>query len=286
MPGIRLKVRKSIAPGRGFTLVELLVVIAIISILIGLMMPGIQSMRETARRTQCLSRMARLGEALQKDESANGALPPGSAGDKGPVHNVAKGIHNGWPIQLLPYLDDPALFKQIDQTAGVYDSKNAVARKIRIPAFACPSDRTVTGNDVPTSSYAGCHNDVEAPIDEKNNGVLYLNSRISQHDVTDGPEHTFYIGEKVTDAGDLGWMSGTRATLRNAGTPLNGPFDAAKATGLTVGGFGSMHPGGGNFLFGDYAFRFVSNAIDTQVYQQLANRADGQLLTSGPTREE
>ena len=51
--------------------------------------------------------------------------------------------------------------------------------------------------------------------------MLFLNSHVSERDVTDGPEHTIYVGEKRVDEGDLGWMSGTRATLRNAGTPIN-----------------------------------------------------------------
>ena len=60
------------------------------------------------------------------------------------------------------------------------------------------------------SNYAGCHNDVETPIDVDNNGVLFLNSHISAHDVTDGTSNTIYVGEKLSDQSDLGWMSGTR----------------------------------------------------------------------------
>ncbi len=71
------------------------------------------------------------------------------------------------------------------------------------------------------SNYAGCHNGAEAPIDETNNGVLYLNSHISDKDVTDGTTHTIYVGEKLGSPWDLGWISGTRATLRNCGTAIN-----------------------------------------------------------------
>ena len=71
------------------------------------------------------------------------------------------------------------------------------------------------------SNYAGCHHDVESPIDENNNGVLFLNSHIRDKDVTDGLAHTIYIGEKLGSQWDLGWMSGTRATLRNSGTAIN-----------------------------------------------------------------
>ena len=66
------------------------------------------------------------------------------------------------------------------------------------------------------------HHDVEAPIDSDNHGVLFLNSRLSHDDIADGTRYTLFIGEKVVEeADDLGWMSGTRATLRNTGTPIN-----------------------------------------------------------------
>ena len=139
---------------------------------------------------------------------------------------------------------------------------------------------------MPASNYAGCHHDVEAPIAENNRGVLFLNSHISARDVTDGVQHTIYLGEKQTGADDLGWMSGTRATLRNTGTPIDKTSLEKPASDLYVGGFGSWHPAGANFLLGDGAVRFFNLAIDQQVYEQLGNRADGKLLTSGPTREE
>ena len=103
--------------------------------------------------------------------------------------------------------------------------------------------------------------------------------------MTDGVQHTIYVGEKRADEGDLGWMSGSRATLRNAGTPINKTSTESPADDLYVGGFGSMHPFGANFLFGDRAVRLLNQAIDPAIYRQLAHRADGQLLTSGPTRE-
>ena len=63
--------------------------------------------------------------------------------------------------------------------------------------------------------------DVEAPIDEMNHGVFVLNQRITYDDVSDGASHTIFIGEKLNEPVDLGWMSGTRATLRNTGSPIN-----------------------------------------------------------------
>jgi prepilin-type N-terminal cleavage/methylation domain-containing protein/prepilin-type processing-associated H-X9-DG protein len=278
-----------------FTLVELLVVITIIAILIGMTLPAIQATRETARRASCQSHLTQLGTALHDYEAAHGVLPPGTVEPKGPIHNVPRGNHISWAVQLLPYIDEGVTFKHIDLAAGAYDKKNAAARGVRIAMLACPSEINVTAKELPVSSYAGCQHDVESPIDAGNAGVLFLNSRISARDVTDGVAHTIYLGEKRSGPNDLGWMSGTRATLRNTGTRINATpgeqTGRAKKKGekldeLYVGGFGSCHPTGANFLFGDGAVRFLGNEIDMGIFKQLGNRADGKLLQGGPTREE
>ena len=139
------------------------------------------------------------------------------------------------------------------------------------------------------SSYAGCHNHVEAPIDVDNRGVLFLNSRVSKAEITDGTSFTIFVGEKTLKRPDSGWMSGTRATLRNTGTRLN----AKRAPGanggvgadpndhgaLFVGGFSSAHPGGANFIFGDGSVRFITESINPAVYRLLGHRADGELIS-------
>lgn len=274
---------------KAFTLVELLVVMAIIGMMISMLFPAVGAMQEAARRTTCQNRLAQLGMALQKYESGYGVLPPGTTDPKGPIHNVPQGVQLSWTVRLLPYLDEAGTLKHIDAAAGAYAEQNAAARSLRIAAFVCPSQPLVrqAGQTAgPASNYAGCHHDVEAPIAEDNHGVLFLNSRISQRDVTKGVQHTIYLGEKRTDADDLGWMSGTRATLRNTGTPIDKTSEEQPPDDLFVGGFGASHPTGANFLFGDVAVRFLGTAIDQEVYQQLGRRADGKLVTGGPTREE
>jgi prepilin-type processing-associated H-X9-DG protein len=82
----------------------------------------------------------------------------------------------------------------------------------------CPSN---WADDSPYSSYAGCHHDAEAPIDADNRGVFFLNSRLTRDDLKDGVAYTLFIGEKLIEDTDLGWLSGTPATLRNTGTQLN-----------------------------------------------------------------
>jgi prepilin-type N-terminal cleavage/methylation domain-containing protein len=283
----------------GFTLIELLVVIAIIGILIALLMPAVQATREAARRITCINHLTQLGIALQSYQEAHQVLPPGTVNPQGPIRSEPKGYQMGWLVQLLPYVEEGVTFKNIDFSVGVYDPKNAPVRALGLALLSCPSyngPNSVDGAWV--SNYAGCHHDVEAPIDQDNHGVLFLNSHISSKDVTDGTTHTIYVGEKLSDKQDLGWMSGTRATLRNTGMPISSgswsggaggeqgleEAGAAPDKALAVGGFGSDHAMVSNFLFGDGAVHSLNNQISPTVLQQLGHRADGKLLTEGPTR--
>ncbi len=78
-------------------------VITIIGILIALLLPAVQAAREAARRAQCMNNLTQIGVALQDYESAQNVLPPGTIDKQGPIHNVPKGYHMGWLVQLLPY---------------------------------------------------------------------------------------------------------------------------------------------------------------------------------------
>jgi prepilin-type processing-associated H-X9-DG protein len=264
---------------RALTLLEVFTVLTIIVILIGLLLPAVIQTRDSARRLACKSNLMQIGLALRNYESAHDCLPPGSVDPNRPIRNDKKGYHFGWMVQILPHLDASQIYAGFDFSVSVYDKKNARAAGGTIEVFHCP-----LGGSFP--SYAGCHHDVEAPIDVDNSGVLFLNSSIRRDDILDGAANTIFVGEAGSSAG-WGWASGTRVTLRNTGTRINAgrvppggvaPIVALDARDpLAVGGFGSTHGAGANFAFGDGSVRYLNAVISPEVFGRLGNRADGEL---------
>ncbi|WP_417379984.1 DUF1559 domain-containing protein [Gimesia sp.] len=290
----------------GFTLIELLVVIAIIAILIALLLPAVQQAREAARRTQCKNNLLQISLALQNYEMAFEVLPAGVYNQTGPIKNEPKGYDMGWFGGLMPFLDQPIVYRNIDFRQSVYAEVNREVRNTPLSVLSCPSDPKGTALRVPIeenielyqTNYAACYNANEAPIDVNNSGVMFLNSSISYDQITDGSSNTIFIGEHLFDDTNLGWLSGTRASLRNTGsinrdlpgnagrwgssyipTPAEqeeekNPVDPL----LKVGGLGSYHIGGAHIGLGDGSVRFLSENIDPGLLEQLGNRGDGKLM--------
>jgi len=208
-----------------FTLIEMLVVITIIAILVALLLPAIQQVREAARRTQCINNLAQLSIALHNYQSSFNCLPPGVVNESGPIQNIEEGYHMSWIVQSLPMMDQRTLFQRIDFDQGAYGTTNTMFRSTPMSALICPSDpgRSATGT-VFTSSYAGVTGGEDVPVDTKNNGLFFLNSSIAYRQIRDGTSNTFMFGERRADDitnSDLGWMSGTAATLRNTHVASN-----------------------------------------------------------------
>ncbi|MEQ1829131.1 MAG: DUF1559 domain-containing protein [Pirellula sp.] len=276
----------------GFTLVELLVVVAIIGILVGLLLPAVQAAREAARRCQCTNNLAQLGIAVHNHEFAYERLPAGVINPTGPIRNEAIGQHVSWCVQVLPYMEQNNIYAKFDQNAGTYAAANQPARLQSIASLRCPSSWESNDNSQPPiSNYAACHHDVEAPIDLGNNGVMFLNSRVTFSQIRDGSSQTILVGEMISRQGGLGWASGTSATLRNTGVFEKSSSHSSQGTAvnpnvatgsLSVGGFGSYHTGGANFTFADGSVQFLSQNISENVYKRLGNRADGELLFDRP----
>jgi prepilin-type N-terminal cleavage/methylation domain-containing protein/prepilin-type processing-associated H-X9-DG protein len=142
---------KTVRPARlGFTLIELLVVIAIIAILIGLLLPAVQRVREAASRLKCQNNLKQIGLALHNYEGVYGKYPPSCIITDPYANGTAYGIVYGddqrvgpsgfgWGALILPYLEQENLFRQFNMSDACWSPANAAAAKTKVAAFLCPS---------------------------------------------------------------------------------------------------------------------------------------------------
>jgi prepilin-type N-terminal cleavage/methylation domain-containing protein/prepilin-type processing-associated H-X9-DG protein len=200
-----------------FTLIELLVVIAIIAILIGLLLPAIQKIREAAARTQCQNNLKQLGLAMHNYHDVDGSFPWGLACPL--AHDIGKYNRSTWAQQILPYIEQNPLkanFEAFWATATPTTYSDRVpGHDSVVKTFMCPADpanpklHTLTKDNTsaPTdtqqsqgqhSNYAGCLGSTGTnPTGGKYNGILYPQSAIRIMDVTDGTSTTLLMGELI-----------------------------------------------------------------------------------------
>ena len=130
---------------RAFTLVEILVVVTIIGILISLIMPGVQSVRESARRMQCGSNLRQLGVALHAYHSTMGIFPAAIRFPAGQDPRTSTQYQTNWVIAILPYLDNRQLYGSFNFKKYISDPTNQVPRIATLPVMLCPTD--IGGNN-------------------------------------------------------------------------------------------------------------------------------------------
>ena len=228
---------------RGFTLVELLVVIAIIVLLIALLLPAVQKVREAANRMFCLNNLKQMGLALHHYHGDYDRFPPGFVSKlvdpnwqypKGNTNAAAPELGPGWSFfaLMLPYVEQDALFRRIRFDLAITDATNADVRRAPVKIYTCPSDtdpRVIkvwncgdppsAGNtpvfmtDASVCSYVGClgggkDGDPDYGTYEYQpfNGVFHRNSHIRFADITDGSSNTIGIGERASGFVESTWV--------------------------------------------------------------------------------
>lgn len=244
---------------RGFTLLEVMIVIIVLMILISLLLPAVQSSRESARRIQCRNNLGQLGVALQHYAVSHSFLPPGSISTVTPVTQMSTPDGIGWLGLIMPQLGFPNVYRSInsesplrsfatgepkeagiteelwEQTIGPYgETKPNIPLHPTVSILRCPSLGRFgnSGTEAAISSYAGCHHSSEKPIDADADGLLYVNSSESIHAIPDGSSNTALLGEWSEGLPGFGWVFGDRGTLRNA--TLQGPASGILSGGATL----------------------------------------------------
>jgi prepilin-type N-terminal cleavage/methylation domain-containing protein/prepilin-type processing-associated H-X9-DG protein len=293
----------------GFTLTELLVVIGIIGILLALLLPAVQKVREAANRMSCSSNLHNIGLALLNYHDTFKRFPPASTGELPPVPKYPN--HGSWPF-LLPDLDQPNVYKEYHWEVPWFDPLNQTAMLVPLRILECPSaeaDRVGPGAIDPVAhpaqgactDYAPTRGVTPELAQGDWRGVMcwdhdYRNPTQTARfrDIRDGASNTTLVAE---DAGrPTRWIMGQSFDIYTRG----GPWGSAPCV-IFVQGFDpqtgqksgpcaidctnlneiySFHPGGANVLFADGSVRFLHAGMEIRILAALITRAGGEVVSA------
>ncbi len=286
----------------GFTLIELLVVIAIIGILIALLLPAVQKVREAANRTSCTNNLKQLGIALLNYHDSNNGFPP----------DFRDSPKTSWTPFMLPYIEQDNLYRQYHFDKDFSDPANdSGINQTRVAGFLCPSapdSQTRLGQFKREVRDYSAANRILLPNPYLTNppsddpkapsylGVLGHNISRRIAEITDGTSNTLLLAE---DAGKTGyWQLGQ--FLRYG---IGDAAWAASSTSITLRGFNpttkdyygpcavncdnndeiySFHPGGANVLCADGSVHFLHASVSLDTVAALITRAGGEVISTDP----
>lgn len=291
-----------------FTLVELLVVVAVIGVLIGLLLPAVQTAREASRRSACTNNLRQIGLAIHSHAHARkDQFPEGWLCDPAEEHGD-KGMGWGWASRVLPHFDDNTVGNTVAdhiQAGRAISSSATSTKQMVLRSFLCPSDPKSGvplfapgeygsgGNDEESdpdhtagaeryarSTYVGMFGTNDLHTDAlAGNGMLFGNSRVPFSHVVDGLSKTILVGERDSRMGGSLWIGMVEGLC------------AAPARVVGVGAhifndpdhfedFYSRHSDGANFVFADGHVEFLRGSVDVTVFRALGTRAGGEVVSS------
>jgi prepilin-type N-terminal cleavage/methylation domain-containing protein len=281
---------------RGFTLVELLVVIAIIGVLIALLLPAIQSARESGRRMTCLNNLKQYGVALNVCQEARGGVYP--VGNVAPPNEATGNWTGGWwsfQVWLLPFMESKDIYKLCEpgstypNACWYYIESLPAAQDPGVMVMQvdqCPDDPltknvyldTITVRNYKCGSYLG----VDGTSPTAGDGILLhvkYNAAVTAAKVTDGLAHTLIMGERGVSNEDYGWPycgCGNNINLTGDGDNILST-QSGLSPGATDGSadsrFWSYHPNLCQFICADGSGHVLSYDIDLKTFQALSTRA-------------
>jgi hypothetical protein len=243
--------------------------VAVAAIGVALLLPAVQQARTAARRTQSTNNLKQLGLALHNHHDVHKQLPAGTH----PNEDLKPEKRLSWIAEILPFVEQNALHNQIDFDKAWDAEANEPAVQAVIPTLLNPAlpQPPAFEDGAPTHyvGIAGVGKDAATlPVRHPKAGLFGFDRKVSFRDVTDGLSNTMAVSEATGDSTGP-WAAGGKSTLRALTTKpyINGPD-----------GIGGPFPGGCNVLLGDGSVRFVSEAIDPEIFEALATMAGGEVI--------